>query len=333
MPLYRPILLHAWRMASREYRLAGYALFASVVIGSGIGTAILLTLGVDVSQSAFGIFAPSHELRTQAVTIWAQARVTGTGATLGILAFGAVLLAVVLATIWITTISANALIIAAGERARGNAIPTNLRLRAQRRFWPAFTIHLLAKIATALVLLAWGSTLAQFAITSVQTTATGPDTLRMILAFIVTVLLLGIVQIITMFAAASTVLDQQRPLDALREGAALLRARWLVTTEASALFSLVHIGSLIAFSVAAFLGSLPFIFLGGIGTARGIGSLIGIAIVGRIAVLAVLLLLTVALSTAFLTAAWTLLWIRLTSPGEEPAAWVHRFSRAREKRS
>jgi len=324
MALYLPILKTAWRTALHERRLWGFALFAGFLIGSGFGTAVIQVSGTDPAQEFLpGILNIHVGLLSRISPLWAQAVATGPGATAALAAYGVILLAILLAILWIAVVGGNALMLAAERRARAAAIPRDLRLRAQERLWPTLAIHGIAKVLTAALLAAWGAVL------TVSAFATTPfATARGIVAFIVTALLLTTIHIVTPYAIANVLLDRRRIAPAIREAFVLLRDRWLISVEASLLLSAVNVLGIIAWIGGSALIALPFLFLGGIAIANHASALLTATVAVGITALIVYLALVAMAFTTFLTTAWTLLYLRLTDEGEEPVPWLHRaFSR------
>jgi hypothetical protein len=216
----------------------------------------------------------------------------------------------------------SSLTIAAAAIGRGSGLPSNLWQRARVQFWPSFGILAAAKVFTAIVLLSWSSIL-----TSSALDVTALASFRAIMGFILTTCVLTVIHIVTAFAIPGAVIDGQSAGTAIREGWALTRARWLVTAEVTVLLSGAHMAAILAFNIGSFLVSLPFILLGGIGIAHGVPTLVAIAVAGRVVSLILLFLVTLTVITAFFTAAWTLLWVRLTSPGPAPEPWLRRILR------
>lgn len=326
MQLYLPILKTAWRTALRERRLWWYAFFAGLLIGSGFGTAITQVSGTDPAQDVLPRMLDLNAGSLNRIPLlWTQAVATGPGAAAALIAFGVVVLALLLAILWFAVVGANALVLAGEHVARGKAIPSDLRSRAQMRFWPTLAIHLIAKAVMVALLTAWGEVLA---VTAFATTSGA--TARGITAFVVTALLLTVVHIVTPYAIANAMIDRRGTLPALREAVALLRERWMISIEASLLFSAVNLLSIVVWLVGSTLVALPFIFLGGIAIANGMGVVLTATIVVGIATLVVYFTLIAMCFTTFLTTAWTLLYLRLTGEGEEPEPWIHRALRARK---
>lgn len=323
---YLPILKTAWRTAIRERRLWWYALFAGLLIGSGFGTAVAQVSGADPAQ---GIVLRALELNVPSFSriplLWTQAVATGPGAAAALIALGVVVLALLLAILWLAVVGANALVLAGEHVARSKAIPSDLRSRAQTQFWPTFAIHLIAKVLTVALLTAWGEMLTVSAFT-----ATRGSTIRGIAAFVITALLLTVVHIVTPYAIANATIDRRGALPALREAVALLRERWMISIEASLLFSAVNLLSIVAWLVGSVLVALPFLFLGGIAVANGMGTVLTTTIVVGVAALVAYFMLIAMCFTTFLTLSWTLLYLRLTGEGEEPEPWIHRALRARK---
>jgi len=325
--LYLPILRTAWRTALRERRLWGFALFAGLLIGSGFGTAIVQVSGTDPTQDILPrILALNAGSLSRIGPLWSQAIATGAGAVAALSALGVVILVFLLAVLWFAVIGTNALVLAGEHIARAKAIPRDLRQRAQARFWPTLTIHLIAKVVTVALLTAWGSVL-----TATAFAETSRATVRGIIAFVVTALLLTVVHIATPYAIAGVTLDRRGALTAFREALTLLRDRWLISVEASLLLTAANFLSIAAWAAGSLVLALPFLFLGGIAIANGNGAILTIAIVAGITVLVAYLVLIVMVFTTFLMTAWTLLYLRLTGEGEEPEAWLTRVTARRGK--
>ncbi len=327
MSLYLPILKTAWRTAVRERRLWGFALFAGLLIGSGFGTAVVQVTGVDPTRSVLpSILDLNVGSLSRIGPLWSQAVATGTGAVAALSALGVVILALLLAILWFAVVGANALVLAGEHVARAKAIPRDLRQRAQARFWPTFTIHLIAKVVTIALITAWGSVL-----TTTAFAATPRATVRGIIAFVVTATILTVIHIATPYAIASATLDRRGALSAIREALVLLRDRWLISVEASLLLTTANFLSIAAWAAGSLVLALPFLFLGGIAIANGASAMLTVAIIAGIAVLVAYLVLIAMVFTTFLTMAWTLLYLRLTSEGEEPEAWTTRVVARRGK--
>lgn len=323
MPLYLPILKTAWRTALRKRRLWWYALFAGLLIGSGIGNALTQVVGADPTRGAIAaIVNQIAEPISQPALLWAQARATGTGATIALVAYGLFLSGLLALILWLAVMGMNALVLAAERTARSTDIPTDLRQRVRRPFWSTLGIHVVMKAATATLLTIWGVVLA-----TVASNRTTGATAGGVVAFTITVLLLTIIHLATPYAIASAVLDRRRTWSALRDAFALLRERWLITMEASILLTLANIAGVAAWLAGSFLLALPFLFLGGIAITKGATTLFTIAIIGGIVTLLAYLTVIAMCFTTFLATAWTLLYLRLTGPGEEPEPWITRATR------
>lgn len=320
MDLYRPILKTAWRTAIRERRLWWYALFAGLLIGSGFGTAVAQVSGTDPAQ---GVVLRVLDLNVPSFSriplLWTQAVATGPGAAAALVALGVVILALLLTILWFAVVGANALVLAGEHVAHMRTIPRDLRGRAQERFWPTFGIHLIAKALTVALLTAWGEVLTVSAFT-----ATRGSTIRGIAAFVITALLLTVVHIVTPYAIANATIDRRSALPALREAVALLRERWMISIEASLLFSAVNLLSIVVWLIGSVLVALPFLFLGSIAAANGMSAVLTTTIVVGVAALVAYFTLIAMCFTTFLTLSWTLLYLRLTGPGEEPEPWIMR---------
>ncbi|MBI4433458.1 hypothetical protein HY632_01675 [Candidatus Uhrbacteria bacterium] len=318
---YRSLLVTAWSLTTHLRRFWYAALFGGILIGSGMGTAVFQVLGADPTNSvARVIAAPSSPLATLA-TLWAQARATGIGATIALLAYGMLLCAALLALVWLAIHSVNVLVLATERRSRHTAIGATIHRDAESAFVPTLCIHLLTKAMTIIALIGWIRLLVHAALT------TAVMTLWVILGFLGVVALLIITEIVTAFAIASIVLDGRPALAALRDGGALLRRYGRVTLEHTFLFTAAHVGAAIVWVIGTILLALPFIFLMSIGSAQHIAALPRLAVgIGIPVLIAYLAVVTMWFNT-FLIAAWTLLYLRLTSAAEEPVPWLLRKSR------
>ncbi|MDP3770679.1 MAG: hypothetical protein Q8R16_00065 [bacterium] len=324
MSLYLPILKSAWQTALQERRLWGFALFAGFLVGSGFGTAIVQVSGADPTQDVLpSILNINAGSVSRIGPLWAQAVATGPGAAAALVAYGVVILAILLAILWFAVVGVNALVLAAERRSRTASIPRDLRRRAQEHFWPTLVIHCIAKAATIALLATWGAVLTMSAFTATAS-ATGIG----VVAFIVTAILLTALHIATPYAIANALLDRHGAVPAIREAFALLRDRWLISVEASLLLSAINALGIIVWLGGSVIVALPFLFLGGIAITNGAGALLTATIAVGITALVAYLALIAMVFTTFLTTAWTLLYLRLTGEGEEPEAWVHRALRS-----
>lgn len=320
MSLYLPILRTALRTALRERRLWPFAIFAGFLIGSGFGTAIVQLSGTDPTQEFLpNVLSINTKSFSRIGPLWAQAVATGPGATAALIAYGIVLLAILFAIIWIAVVGVNALMISAEHTARATALPRDLRRRAQERFWTTLVIHGTAKVATILLLAAWGAMLTVNAFSD-----TPLATARGIVTFVIVAILLTIIHIATPYAIANAIFDRHGVIPAIREALTLLRDRWLISVEASILLSAINALGIVVWLGGSVIIALPFLFLGGIAITNGASALLTTTIAIGITALVIYLALIAMAFTTFLTTAWALLSLRLTDPGENPEPWLTR---------
>ena len=320
-PFYRPILIAGFRTALRERWLAGYALLAGLVIGSGFGSAILQALNEDSTGGLRdAMLHPTTGMFRTIADLFAQASATGIGATLGLAAFGLAILALIAAIVWGTVVGANALVLAAHAIDRGAAIPRPLARPARERVVPALALHLLAKAAALIVLLLWATMLASAASSNHPIATAGG-----IIAFTITILFLTIMHIVTPLSLTAIVLKNERALPAIRSAWTLLRAHTLLLVETSFLLTVLQAASIGAWMVSGFIATLPFIFLGGIGVTHGIAGLFTAATIGGAIILLALLVIIAAIATTVTITVWTTISLRITSSDDPPTAWVARL--------
>lgn len=324
MDLYRPIITTAWNIALRTRRLWWFALFGGLLIGSGFGSALIQTLNVNPAQGALARVLDLQTTSPDRISaLWEQARATGWGATVALVAYGLLLITFLAIIIWFAVIGVNAIVIAASRVPKSPSSLKELRRSAHARFWPTLGIHVIAKVAEAILLAAWAGVLIASMIQN-----TPFVNIRTVLAFVVTAMLLACIHIIAPYAITSAVLDRRNTLTALREAFALLRDHWFITIEASLLLTLTNIVAIVVWIAGGALLALPFLFLGSIAIAKGASALFSTALIGGIVVLAIWLACVAVVFTTFLVSAWTLLFLRLTSAGERPQSWfARRFTR------
>ncbi|MBI2483187.1 hypothetical protein HYV74_03355 [Candidatus Uhrbacteria bacterium] len=319
---YRSLLTTAWSLTTHLRRFWYVALLGGLLIGSGVGTATFQVLGADPTSSvARAITTPREYLGTLAM-LWAQARATGTGATAALIAYAALLSTILIAVMLLAVHGVNVLILATERRSRRAAVDITLHRDAMRALVPTTILHCITKGITIAVLAGW----LQLFIAVAQPTA--PIAAPWAVAgFLAATAVLTIIEIVTAFALTSIVLDGRTPFAALRDGAALCTRYLRVVLEHSLLFTAAHVAAFLLWLVGSALLMLPFAFL------VGIGSMLRIALIPRIAIpLGMLTLIGFLASIAvlagiFLVAAWTLLYLRLTSPGAEPEPWLLRYAR------
>ncbi|MFH1098423.1 MAG: hypothetical protein V1723_00625 [Candidatus Uhrbacteria bacterium] len=308
-----PILTVAWRTTLRERRLWPYALFAGLGIGSGLGSAIFQLSGSDPSITFFAALREPTQAFGALGAIWTTAQANNWNGIAGILTYEILIIAVVAAIAWLTILGANALVIAASHTARAEQIPTNIRQRAQQQFWPAAAVQVSAKILAILIITAVDVTYTWAAFTATATPAIVATT-----AFVVAGLMLAVIHITTAYAIAAIVLGRRPPTAAFRDATNLIRKHYRVTAITTVILSGVNVVGLIVALLGGFLLSLPFLFLGGIGVTRGIISLITASTIVGIIIIAAWLAVVAATLTTFIATTWTLLYLRLTQPEEEP---------------
>jgi|GEM_PF-5637267 len=328
MPSYRSIMMAAWAIAFRARSLWWFAFFGGLLIGSGFGSAVLQTLNANPAQDVLMRVLTMEATTSDRVgALWAQARATGPAATVALSAYGVLLASLLALIVWLAVVGVNAIVIAASHASEPLPTLRELRRRAHARFWPTFGIHVIAKAAEAVLLTAWGAALIASAVRDTPMT-----NVRAILAFVVTVILITIIHVATPYAVASAVLDRRSMLTALREAFALLRDHWFIAVETSLFLTLANVAAIAVWIIGSALLVLPFLFLGSIAIAKGVGALYAIALIGGIGVLAVWLAGIAVIFTTFLISAWTLLFLRLTGEGEEPEAWITRKFKGTSKK-
>lgn len=321
--LYTPILRASWHTARTAWRRWPYALLAGLLIGTGIGSALLQTLGTDPTQGSIGILLdPERGIYAQAGGLWALANTTGTSAAVLLVGFGTLVTAVILALFWFAVCSTNALVLAAADDVAGIPAVRTFR-RARTHVASTAAVHILATTATVTILAAW-SALFTWAAAFPSPRAT----VFAIVGFVVTALLLSILHLATPYAIVAITVDARPFVPAVREAFALLRDRWLITVEASLLLSAANVIAFLAWLLGSMVLIAPFALLVGVSVAERIPALTFIAFAAGILTLLVYLIAVVVIFTTFLITAWTRLSLRLTTPGTQPEAWLaRRFER------
>lgn len=316
--MYLPILQHAWRIACKERQRWPFALFAGLLIGTGIGSAILQTLGTDPSQGALGAFLhPSTGLYGQAGELWTQARATSTGATIALIAYGIVITAMIGGIFWFAVVGANALMLFTA--ARDPVARRAVIRRAARRFWHTAATHIILKVLTVVVLIGWSMVFTRAIVVS-----TTESTAAAIIVFVLAASVLSCVHIVTPYTIAGITIDERPFGPALREAFALLRDRFLITIEASVLLTIASVVGFLVWIIGSFILAIPFALLFGIALAQHAPSFILTTVAAGLITLAAYLIILTMMYTTFLITAWALLYVRLTSPGAKPEAWLHR---------
>lgn len=311
-----PIIRAAWRIAWRERRVWVFALLAGLIIGSGIGNALMQIYGVDVTDGWWGY---GEGMAGSIGGLWVQARATGVGATAALGALGALIIASVAVVIWAVVVSVAAIVIGAEPLARGATAPTGLGKRAIASAWPVFVVLLAMRVGIFLAMTIWRAALLwQIKSPTTPVIAIG------IITFITLVVVISILHITTPFAVMNVVIDRARPLRAIREALALIRDRWPIIIESSCVLTIANAIGVIVWIAGSFILALPFVFLVGIGSIKGMPWLTMASFAVGGIVLAIFTVILSMIVTTFIVSAWTMVYLRLTGSGEAPEPWLHR---------
>lgn len=319
------MLATAWRTAVRTPRLLWPALFAGLAIGSGFGSALARLFGVDVAESAIErLTRPSAGTFGSVASLWVIARGNGVAATVGLLALGVLLLAILAFLVWWSVVATVAVVGAARYAADGTPIPTHHTRGAHRAFRAAFGILASTRILTAALLAGWGALLVRAAIR----VSPGVDATAVV-AFVVGAIALTALDAFVGLGVAGVAIDRLPFRTAVRDAASLLRDHRWVVGEWSLLLTVVHAIAILASAAIATLAALPFTFLGGLAVSLGHAALVRAAFLGGLGAVTLAVILTSAMTSMFLGVAWGLCYLRLTGSEEPPGPWIRRIGSPR----
>lgn len=311
-----PVIRSAWHIALRERRIWIFSLLAGLIIGSGIGSALIQIYSIDITDGWLGY---GEGMIGLVGGLWAQARATGAGAMVTLSVLWVLLLATVAAFIWLVVVSVAAIVLGSESPARGMAVPIGIGKRAIAYTWSVFVVLIFVRVGIFIATAIWHSILFWHVVT--------PTTLTMVASIVAFIALAGVFSVLhiaTPFAVMGVVFDRMRPLRAIQEALVLIRDRWLVIIEVSCVLTIANIIGVIAWLAGSFIIALPFAFLVGIGSTKGIPWLTMTSFaVGGVA-LTVFTIIIAIIITTFLTSAWTIVYLRLTGQGDAPEPWLTR---------
>jgi len=233
--------------------------------------------------------------------------------------------------LWLVIAAFGGIIKGAAEANQDQTNKTNVLLKiGSRKFWPLLGLNVIAKV------IVYGFLILILAPLLVATFAQGQgliNALITMLIFLIFIPLTIMVSLVTKFAAAEVMLNNQKFWDAFKIGWRIFAANWLVSLEMALVIFIINILVSLALIIVSLLVLSPFFFFGiwyTISSPYLFNTLMYIAL-GSI--LAVSLLVGAALAT-FQISSWTLLYLRLTG-GEKTyskivrlvAGWPDKFKK------
>jgi hypothetical protein len=302
------LLRDAWRMTWTHKRLWWHAIAASLLVGAGIGTAVMQILGVDPAFALLGTSGGSETQEIADIITSVRANPSVTSWIVVVLTF-LIPTALLALLIGYAVKGTNAVIAAAYRIHQKKEVPSQLWNTTRTHAWPTFVIHLLSKILIAVVLLIWLQALTLFAISPADGTL---PAVAAFIGFFVAFLILLIINCTAPFAIILTVIDGLSFPQAIREALALFRERTVETLLASLAFSATSIVAYLAWVVSQVALTIPILFIFMIGYAQDSSALAysGIRIAPIVGALVTLPIL--AMYGMFLMSAWTLLTLQLS---------------------
>lgn len=314
-PLYRTILISAWRTTWNHKRLWFWGLFVGLLGNAGeyqfLVTALDRLAAGEVAPSAAGGLTQGPTLSTQTLLGLSNAFSANPLAAFILLFISLVIIAVAAFFIWLVMVSVIALVRAGAALAAGDEPPSLADGIASGRqfFGPVLVLYVFGR------LLLWFlfTILVLFGLLAMKDWLVGFP--MFMVAFILLLPALFVVSFVVRYAIMYAILKKRALLEAIDSAITLLTENWLITIELAFFLFVINIvvGAVLALLVASFvfpvhLAALTMSQLGIIGWA------ISLELLAVVFFLLILFSIGSALGT-FQWLAWTMLFQRLQAKG------------------
>ncbi|OGL85937.1 hypothetical protein A3I40_00730 [Candidatus Uhrbacteria bacterium RIFCSPLOWO2_02_FULL_48_12] len=314
-PLYRTILISAWRTTWNHKRLWFWGLFVGLLGNAGeyqfLVTALDRLSAGEIAPSATSGLGQGPPLNAQTMLGLANAFSANAFTTFVLLLISLIIIAVAAFFIWLVMVSVIALVKAGAVLAAGDEPPSLAEGVAdgQRFFAPVLVLYVFGR------LLLWFlfTILALFGLLAMKDFLVGFP--MFMVAFILLLPALFVVSFVVRYAIMYVVLKKRTLLEAFDSAVALVRENWLITIELAFFLFVVNlvVGAALALLVAGFVFPihLAALTMGQLGL---LGWAISLEFLAAVFFLLILFSIGSALGT-FQWLAWTMLFQRLQDKG------------------
>lgn len=314
-PLYRTILISAWRATWNNKRLWFWGLFVGLLGNAGeyqfIVTALDRLAAGEVFPTLGGGLFNGPPLSGRTIAGFANAFTVNALTTFMLLLISLIIIAIAIFFLWLIMVSIIALIKGGAAIAAGEALPslTDGVTEGKKYFSSVLIIYIFGRLVLWLL----------FAMIVLFGALAAKDFLvgfpMFFVAFIVIIPALFVVSFIVRYAIMYVVLKKRSLLDALDEAIALVRDNWIITIELAFFLFIINliVGAILALLVASFVFPihLAALTMGNLGL---LGWAVSLEFLATTFFLAILFVIGSSLG-AFQWLAWTLLFQRLHARG------------------
>ncbi len=305
---YRAILSQSWQLTKKYKWLWWFGFFASLISSTGEIDSLMQNQNLANAPQFL------NQLKDSVVNWDVESIFDGIGqsfsaAPLATLIASLIFLGLVFLFVWLGVTSQGALIDAAARFYQKKKLDfSTCFAKGKEKFWSLFGLNIVINIILyfALIILAL-----PFAVIYLATNSTAAMVILTILAFIILTPIAIILAFVLKYAFSYIVVENEPAWPAFVKAWKLFLNNWLISIEMAFIIFIINLAVGLSLVFGLLVLSLPFAAMIVVATTIGSNALFNLALAVAIILLALIILFTAGILTAFQYSSWTILFMEI----------------------